>query len=309
MQGQQPIGLGRYPMVKTLPARGSGVRALLRALVIAMGCALFGVSCQGVKTFTDSDRVASFKNVDARAVGSDSMRDHVLKRTAFVIAVEKPPGVKQPEAARAIPGARARTKVGFGSAAAVDRRGYFVTAAHCLDGNELNVAFMSKTGLEMRKARVVFKGDATSSIADFAILHVPARLDYVFEWGTTTADGDAVISAGTIRKKALDKMAKSPKNKNNIAFSVEPVGGHIGKVLQGLAHGVRYHVVLHDSPLTQGNSGGPLVDKQGRLLAVNITGAAAHPSLYDARFRYANAVRPDLDWVMGVIERDAGRGR
>lgn len=76
-----------------------------------------------------------------------------------------------------------------GSAAAMDRRSYFVTAAHCIeeDGVEGDVYLMfsrSKREESLKKARVVWSGRGSSGDGlDFAVLKIASPLTNIFDWG------------------------------------------------------------------------------------------------------------------------------
>lgn len=275
------------------------MRALFRWSLTVTASIFLGTGCASVKKVTDQERTQSFAPLESLAVGTDSLHDYILKRTGVLVVAELA-SFEHLDDNRVTITARAPQKLIYGSAAPVDRRGYFVTAAHCLEGPAVGVTFLTQTGMEVKQARIVFKGDPASSVSDFAVLHVPVKLDHVLDWGTEFGPGETVVSSG-IKRTGTARRSKSAK----IGYSVDPVGGHIAKAVRETADGVGYHYILHDSPLAPGNSGGPMIDQKGRLIGVNIEGAAAHPAFHDPKRRYAIAVRPDLDWLKRVIEADA----
>jgi hypothetical protein len=62
--------------------------------------------------------------------------------------------------------------------------------------------------------------------------------------------------------------------------------------------------VRHSTPLYFGDSGGPLANTRGELIAIN-TGMAAEIQFlpYSKRY-YAIAARPDTDWLRKVVDDD-----
>ena len=152
-------------------------------------------------------------------------------------------------------------------------------------------------------ARLVYLGDPSSRFADFAVIHVPVRLENVFRWGRPPSPGATIVSAGISDRSGSDSM-----NGFATQFILEPVAGPLMEVVEREVEGVRFQLLRHDSPLERGNSGGPVVDPKGRLLAVNSTGPAAFPVLGAREFRYSSAVRPDPEWLADLIRRDVHRG-
>lgn len=187
----------------------------------------------------------------------------------------------------------------IGTAAAVDQRGYFVTAAHCVDGGDPSIVFPSSEGPKVRKARVVWMGDLKEGGMDFALLHVPTHLDQVFHWASESDGEQIVISAG-----ATLEMNRDANNNLDVEIRIEPVAGQLFKTLNMSEPGVVYQVILHDSPVVKGYSGGPLVDQSGRLLGINSNGRSRIPLRWNDRSRFANAIRPNLDWLTALINHD-----
>lgn len=255
--------------------------------------------CGTVRKVSEAERAESFAPFEEAHAGSESLRNHVLRRTAFLIN-----GTEFTESDLAGETefsflAKPQGDVEYGSAAAVDRRGYFVTAAHCVHDPPLGLVFVSGSGAKMREARVVYKGERISGTADFAVLHVDEKLDHAFRWETNFEPGDQVVSAGVGKDRSAGP--RSP----GMQFRTDPVGGRIEEVISEEREDAIHRLILHASPLEYGNSGGPLVSDRGRLLGVNTTGPAAFPAFHHPRFRFANAVRPDLKWLKRIIDEDA----
>ena len=193
-------------------------------------------------------------------------------------------------------------KWSIGTATAIDKRGYFITAAHCVDGGSLSLIFPSSNGPKIREARVVWKGDLSETGMDFALLHVPASVDQVFPWSSAVVSDKVVISAG-----ATLEMSRDVTNNLDIEIQIEPVAGRIANALELHEGGLNYQVILHDCPVVRGYSGGPLVDKYGQLIAINSNGRSRVPMAWNERSRFANAIRPNLEWLTSLIIQDQNK--
>ncbi len=262
-----------------------------------MGCLFAGCA---VNPATNEDREASFAPHEGRKIGGVAVREFVLLRSAILLTGDQIE-VVDPDSEAGSGEARFKFRLppddaGFdiGTAAAVDRRGYLVTAGHCVSGrDDVYVVFpTSDRSLRIEKARVVW---ARTPFAvggfDFALLRVSSSLESVFQWAPGSEVGTAVVSAGA---SPLPTESKQEPFKLGLA----PFGGTFVRAVDKRFRGVPYRIVVHDSPVGEGNSGGPLVDGRGRLIAV-------HSGI---RFRIGSkecyAVRPDLDWLADTIERD-----
>lgn len=258
------------------------------------------VGCGTVRKVSEAERVESFVPFETANAGSESLRNHVLRRTAFLINGTDFAESEQSDASQFSFIASSEGDVEYGTAAAVDPRGYFVTAAHCVDKASLGLVYVTGQGARMREARVVFKGDPASGTSDFAVLHVGEKIDHYFRWETDFGPKDRVVSAGVGKDRSTGSSRSSGLN-----FRADPVGGQVEEIIREERKGAVHQLILHASPLEHGNSGGPLVSERGRLLGINTTGPAAFPALSHPRYRFANAVRPDLTWLRKVIEKDA----
>ena len=100
-----------------------------------------------------------------------------------------------------------RAEVEFGTAIAIDKRGYFLTAAHCIAAKQTVLLFWGQDEIEMRKARVVWSKSGRNEELDLAVLHVDAKPHSVFEWGETAKVGDSVVSGG-FQKEYINRGRK-----------------------------------------------------------------------------------------------------
>jgi putative serine protease PepD len=179
-------------------------------------------------------------------------------------------------------------------AAAIDRRGYFLTAEHCVDDGAVYL-IRAEPGVQARarQARVVWQGNRKAGGPDLAILHIPETLGYVFEWADDIAENDPVMAVGLNR---TPKVLKGP------AW----LGGKILELGRSEGEGGG-PTVLHDVPLQRGDSGGPLLNEKARLIGINVEGRVGlfRSLLPNARASEGVAERPDRKWVEELIEKDA----
>ncbi|MDF1740133.1 MAG: serine protease [Verrucomicrobiales bacterium] len=262
---------------------------------LALGCF---VSCTTVEPLpvTDAVRDASFVPFKGVTVGSELLSRHVQKRTAFLLS-----GVDLPEVTNAdetsVRGAGDSSgAVYYGSAAAIDRRGYFVTAAHCVEDNpdKLRLTFLNDGAISVRQARVVYMGNPSTDNSDFAIVHVPMILSDVFDWADQFGMEDPVMCSGA--EQAGDGSRKH--------FKMVMSGGSIKALENRVDSGNAYEIIRHSAPIYHGNSGGPLVDLQGRLVGVNFSATFSGGFMKKPSMKYSSAIRPDVKWVQRIIAKD-----
>jgi S1-C subfamily serine protease len=180
---------------------------------------------------------------------------------------------------------------GLGAAAAVDRRGYFLTAAHCVD--EPPVYVMHGTGTQknaIERARVIWRGDTKKGEADLALLRVPSPLPHAFEWAETVSKGGTALAAGP------DYDPKNP-----VDFSWGTTAGKIVSLGPKPSY-PKSQLVWHKLPVHQGDSGGPLTNAAGELVAINT--AVGSWDLWPIHLFIARAERPDVAWLKKLIEDD-----
>ena len=66
-----------------------------------------------------------------------------------------------------------------------------------------------------------------------------------------------------------------------------------------------FSIISHTAPLIFGNSGGPLFDRQGRLVGINVTADGKMEWLkYAVTIHGGTALRPDLAWLRKKIAED-----
>ena len=198
---------------------------------------------------------------------------------------------------------------GAGAAVPVSRDGYFLTAAHVVGDAEsitLVSALADRGGLQLCRAnaRIVWSPIADESGPDLALLYADMPGIDPFKLASTPPkDGDRIAAAGWPWQHA--------------GSSSGPPWLAGGRVLDVAMHAAvpghpEFAVVRHDTPLVPGDSGGPLLDSTGNLIAVNSLARwslspwerfliALRPGAsLDTLDHWAVAVRPDPRWLDAV---------
>lgn len=178
-----------------------------------------------------------------------------------------------------------------GSATPIAQDGYFLTADHVLSGLKgRNVFLIYGQGGRMApaKARVVWR----SVTADLALLHIPAKTPYYYQWTPPDrwlAEGNSVIHGG------ISTGFKSGDGKLGTALGPE----------NALTRNRRFKI---DIPLQPGDSGGPVVDAYGRLIGINSAVEFLVP-METAFFLDSEGNRPNTRIIAALIKTDRARNR
>ena len=219
------------------------------------------------------DKARSFVPVSASTVDGTPLARFLARRAVRVVI--------QPEATDE----RGIVRAGAATAVPITPDGYALTVAHALDELPVFVALPGeKRG---RRLRVVWDGfrDADTKI-DLALIHIRGPLPTWFELAEDDAlrKGTPVAAAGFSDAGELvfagGELMNSPPQEDRLA-----------------------RVVAHTTPLSFGDSGGPLVRLDGRLVGINF-GSTVAPL---AGRLSSKAMRPNLDWLVGLIQNDRER--
>jgi S1-C subfamily serine protease len=266
-------------------------RATLRIWMVALGAlAAAGPACAVKARPPVQERIESARTLDGRQLRGQPALEFMRARSAVVLA---------DPASGTQPGRIAFTSLG--TAAAIDRRGYFVTAAHVL--STASPALVLDAPARVVRARVVWRGDPGRKQPDLALVHVPLALDGAFEWAPDVVPGAGVVGAGPTRTTA------PAADRQPLTLALSIFAGTIHNAsFEGRDR--RWQIVSASAPSVPGDSGGPLVNLAGRLVGV-ITGArwtfgfARSWTLLQPRTTGTLAVRPDLEWLRPIIDADA----
>lgn len=214
---------------------------------------------------------------------------------------------------------------GIATAAAISQDGYLLTAGHVVeDVEKLDVTlFYPKDGggaeVAAVPARVVWKSeddfdrdwnsDPPQLPLDLAILHVEVPRLAPFK----LADELPSVNAPVISTGSGSNRRKKWRNEKQLA------SGRVLAVYEQESRGSSpaWVAVLHDIPLLGGDSGGPMLDRNGNLLGINYGREmdlarwqflamwfGLSPTDYGELEFSSLAYMPDRNWLRQVIEKD-----
>lgn len=184
-----------------------------------------------------------------------------------------------------------------GCAVAVDCRGYFLTAAHCITHKFIHLVVYDDKAVPVLRARVVWLGDSQKGQPDLAILHVQRALDNTFDWVDEVKKDEPVIAFGLA-------WTNTP---SRIPGGFELMGGKILDLTRLNSKECDFNVAT-DVPLQPGDSGGPLIDTKGHLLGINVEGTPpiVHAILPERVFPTLT-LHPRHAWLQNIIEEDVAK--
>jgi S1-C subfamily serine protease len=228
---------------------------------------LLMVICAGCQKLVaaDEDKGAAFKPFESLKIGDVSAREFTSLRTGEFASEELHFGARHD----------------FGSVTVISSDGYMLTAGHCLVGQAYFARYSS--------ARVVWRPTQPGD-PDLAILKVDAATNAsFFEWAPDRVNcvGKSVISGG--------EHFGSPS-----AGTLLMIGNTDTKPSITATGRMLFWCLAHSSPLTYGDSGGPLLTTDGHLLGVNVGTKWVQE---DHRF-ISLAICPDPEWLQGIISAD-----
>lgn len=274
-------------------------------------------------------KTESLEGWETVTVGGKPLMESLGPRVALVIVNLDSVSVELDDSGLSIQGKGKGTGT-VGSAVPVTGDGYFLTAAHNLDDAEKLhlVVGLSETEGRARvdgvPARIVWKSRVASwkdddwspgepmPVMDFAIIHsdagqLPPLAPFALA-GETPQVGEAVIIAGWPFVHLEDF-----KNGARLA------AGKIVSVHKQDARGSSpaFVAVRHDTPFVIGDSGGPLLDRQGNLIGINCTlnftasrwqnfaiRLGHRPSALEDLNYFATSTMPHPNWLWEVIRND-----
>jgi S1-C subfamily serine protease len=184
--------------------------------------------------------------------------------------------------------------VGVGSGYIIDTDGHVVTNSHVVQGgNDFEVQFYDGTTVDATLVgQDVFQDVAVLQLDLKGGQSVPGTL--AFGDSDKVRAGDQVIAIG------------SPYGDYTNTVS----DGIVGAVDRDLATGAGYdlpNLLQHDAPIYPGNSGGPLLDMNGKVIGMNVAKAVTGTlgNQMDANIGFAiesNAVKPIVDEIIKTGE-------
>lgn len=253
--------------------------------------ALLALGSSGCVGASLAEKRASFEPFEQVLIKGEGIERYLTARTAmllrdFDVAVARE---RDQHVLRLSPTAGDRQ--GFGTAVAISHDGYFLTAAHNLQGNVIHLLLRSAEGrLKIGTARAVWSGDPDDPAQDFAILKLDVITPSCFQWAdpATVHPGTTLVTAGCAAPLAPPVLSAGA--------ALETIPAPASQ--DGLPP---TSLVIHDAPVRKGDSGGPLTTLDGRLVALNV--------IYAPLTGRHQSVRPDPEWVTWVIGVDRLRRR
>jgi S1-C subfamily serine protease len=155
-----------------------------------------------------------------------------------------------------LPPTQTRTQA-LGSGFVMDKAGHIVTNYHVVAGaNKVEVSFSNSDNM---KARVVGSDPST----DLAVLQIDARSRALTPLAFGNSDrvrvGDSVVAIG-----------------NPLGYDRSVTAGIVSAVQRAISAPNQFpidHVIQTDAPINHGNSGGPLINSRGQVIATDGTGS------------------------------------
>jgi len=260
------------------------------SFLVAIAASPFFAGCvQG----TLHERTASFKAYSHGQAGLAPTKDFLTSRTAVLITGDHLTITLSATNSGRFDFKAAGPAFQFGCATPIDRRGYFLTAAHAVGKEPPWVIFGPGDTLQAQHAQVVWQGVVTNGEPDLALLWVPCGLGEIFDWAADFKEGDRVIAVGANhRPPSLDLQVVC------ITGILRECGNDSGAEED--------RRVFHSAPLHRGDSGGPLVGLDGGLIGINVRCARVFSILHPFGKRLNCAEHPALPWLRELIERHVG---
>jgi S1-C subfamily serine protease len=272
---------------------------------ILAGLLLAGCSTRAPRDFVPTQLDARLRSVrDVSGVdfpGSDPLI-HAGLRTVFVVSshgtirlVPNPPDRWGDGTMLAAP-PRGRATSGLG--VAIDRRGYLLTANHVLTyTSRVQVVRSDGRNILIATARIVWRGNPRRGEPDLALLFVPGGLNEVHVWSDDLPAAGTVLGLG----KSWTRLWQTNGDYKFQFYAGSATGW------KTTAGEMPWSTLTHTAPSFPGDSGGPLLDAHGRLLAVATQGGLifepGETRTADAT-PYGTGARPNLAWLQEKIEAD-----
>ena len=246
---------------------------LVSSLLLS-GCVVF-VSCTPSVT------------MDSKVPGME-VRRIVMRRQAAVVVTERK------ELKRWVQGGlmknRADGDADAGTAVPISGDGYLMTADHVLAksvGRQVFVVMLGERGKKARAARVVWRNRE----ADLAILHIEQATPDYYEWSSP----NEVIPVGTY----LIHGGISTGKRSAAGVLNTPLPAQYG-------YGKLYDTLKVDIVFAAGDSGGALVNGEGKLVGINSAVEYMVP-LETPFFVDSEGIRPNVRKVEEILKQDRER--
>jgi S1-C subfamily serine protease len=210
--------------------------------------------CSSLTKPSDATRHASYARVQSQFTGDTEK----AVRATYLVLSGGPKSEIASLTSRAGSGSGSISFTNFSSAErglgiALESDGYLLTAGHVVGKTNFVMGWFDGR-IDFRPARVVFD-NGLKFPNDVALLKVEGKLDDCVAFGQTPKVGDTVVEVVCYH---------GPKESGGeIAFA----GGKVLKVMSGAPHS-SLNLLETDVPAWHGDSGGPLLSSDGRLVGI-----------------------------------------
>jgi S1-C subfamily serine protease len=168
-----------------------------------------------------------------------------------------------------------------GLAVACEADGYMLTTAHALDATNFVLGWFDGK-MDVKPARVIFKRHSNTH-ADLALIKVEAQLEHFGVSGEKPRAGDQVFAVVGFRTRT--GVAIGFAAGRVLSVEPDPVGGSLD-------------LIRSDVPLWHGDSGGPLLSCNGRVVGIN-SGLT-----FTLRNHWSDSFYPDNRFIKALITKD-----
>ncbi len=161
---------------------------------------------------------------------------------------------------------------GFGSGVVIDSEGWILTNAHVLRGHDkIHVQWKTETGKVQSEEAEVIKQDQQK---DLALLRVPGlSIRPIAIASKLPAKGTAVYAIGF---PGVADTGATANDVNEGFVEATVTQGVVGRVLtREISNNSKWSMVQHSAVISEGSSGGALVNQCGYLVGINTSGALA----------------------------------
>ncbi len=176
-----------------------------------------------------------------------------------------------------------------GTASPVTADGYLLTADHVIHqykNRYIHVVYGTGSQLRIAQARVVWRAPSS----DLALLHAPIATPFFYHFSSPDrpiAEGTSIFHGG-------------------LSTGLSPLYGSLNDTIPSQNFFSPPQRFRMDIPLVPGDSGGPILDNNARLIGVNSSVEFLVP-METPIFTESHGVRPNVRHILKTIERDRRR--